>query len=280
MATIIGPLMSVTAHGSIGSRLTFSDRKTGQQVRFQNRQVDVKSVAQEAQRSDFLEAVAGWNALTESEQQEFEDRSKELFLNMTGYNLYILEVLTGVIVVGNKIQSSDGKTYIITNDDYTIEMIQNEIKTLEMHDSGIIDLVKQSGCNVYRATSEQTIPTGTVTKVEFNNEKYDIQNEFDSTTNYRFTATKAGKYLITVGLGYIYITDGSRCQIHVKVNGGLVALSQFHASYTELLYIPVSKVIDLAAGDYIEIYAYQDTGGNINLKDTDYATYLTISKIQ
>jgi hypothetical protein len=122
--------------------LTFSSRKTGQQVRFQNRQVDVKSVAQEAQRSDFLKAVAGWHDLTESQQQEFENRSKELFLNMTGYNLFILEVLTGVVIVGNKIQSSDGKTYIITNDDHTIEMFQNEIKTLEMLNGGILSLPK------------------------------------------------------------------------------------------------------------------------------------------
>lgn len=81
--------MSLEAHGSIGPRLTFSNRASGQQVRFQNRQVDVNTSAQQTQRGAFLAAVAAWNELTSEQQRAYDDEAKSKGLNMTGYNLYL-----------------------------------------------------------------------------------------------------------------------------------------------------------------------------------------------
>jgi hypothetical protein len=44
------------------------------------------------------------------------------------------------------------------------------------------------------STSDQTISSGVNTKVIFGGELYDTNNCFDSSTNYRFTPTEAGKY--------------------------------------------------------------------------------------
>jgi hypothetical protein len=44
------------------------------------------------------------------------------------------------------------------------------------------------------STSDQTISSGVNTKVIFGGELYDTNNCFDSSTNYRFTPTVAGKY--------------------------------------------------------------------------------------
>ncbi len=52
----------------------------------------------------------------------------------------------------------------------------------------------------YRNTSTQSITTATSTKVAFNAESFDTDNCFDSTTNYRFTPTKAGYYQINSAL--------------------------------------------------------------------------------
>jgi hypothetical protein len=89
MAKIEGPLMSIEAHGTIGSRLTFSSRKTGQQVRFQNRQVDTQSSAQETQRSLFNFWRQRWNDLSSADKKTYEDYTIANQLNMTGYNYYL-----------------------------------------------------------------------------------------------------------------------------------------------------------------------------------------------
>ena len=44
--------------------------------------------------------------------------------------------------------------------------------------------------------STQSISSGTYTKLQFNTKNYDTNNNFDATTNYRFTPTVAGYYQI------------------------------------------------------------------------------------
>jgi hypothetical protein len=51
---------------------------------------------------------------------------------------------------------------------------------------------------VYPANS-QTLASGSVTKLQLNTEVFDTNNNFDSTTNYRFTPTVSGYYQINGG---------------------------------------------------------------------------------
>jgi len=51
-----GPLMSLEARGTVGHVLTFSNRKTGQQARYQKKQADVITAPRTAQRAKFLNA--------------------------------------------------------------------------------------------------------------------------------------------------------------------------------------------------------------------------------
>jgi hypothetical protein len=53
---------------------------------------------------------------------------------------------------------------------------------------------------VSRITSDQTTTFNVLTKVEFNGETFDTDNCFDSTTNYRFTPTKAGYYQLNFNM--------------------------------------------------------------------------------
>jgi hypothetical protein len=88
MAKILGPLHSISAAGSFGPRLTFSNRKSGQQVRIQKAQVYTPNTAQQTAREAYAAAYAGWNALSDEEKQEYKDRAGA---GMTGYNLYMKE---------------------------------------------------------------------------------------------------------------------------------------------------------------------------------------------
>jgi hypothetical protein len=56
MVKIAQPLMSFSASGSIAKFLTFSKRNSGQQVRWQKKQIDQESAKRLIQRNKFLSA--------------------------------------------------------------------------------------------------------------------------------------------------------------------------------------------------------------------------------
>ncbi|EKE18786.1 MAG: hypothetical protein ACD_9C00239G0006 [uncultured bacterium] len=58
---IIGPLHSEKASGTFGDLLTFSERNTGAQVRFQKKQKDKITSARTEQRNKFLIAREMWH---------------------------------------------------------------------------------------------------------------------------------------------------------------------------------------------------------------------------
>jgi len=71
MAKIAGPLLSMAASGSMGPRLTFSQRKSGQQVRFQRAQTDVVTSTRTTQRGYFQTATGWWGEMTATEKSGF-----------------------------------------------------------------------------------------------------------------------------------------------------------------------------------------------------------------
>jgi hypothetical protein len=71
MAKITGPLLSITARGSFGPRLTFSQRQSGQQVRIQKKQGDVITTKRTTQRGRFTEGYEHWNTLTGAEKSQW-----------------------------------------------------------------------------------------------------------------------------------------------------------------------------------------------------------------
>ncbi len=71
MVKLSGPLFSIEARGSLGPRLTFSQRKNVSQVRFQRAQKDVITPARTLQREYFKMAVGWWHELSEQEQTDW-----------------------------------------------------------------------------------------------------------------------------------------------------------------------------------------------------------------
>ena len=83
----------------------------------------------------------------------------------------------------------------------------------------------ESGCRVYRS-SGQTIATSTYTIVEYDNETYDLNAEWDSAVNYRFTAKQAGYYMITGNIVFIGLGDGKKWMIQARKNNNVIALAR------------------------------------------------------
>lgn len=63
MTKLVAPLCSFSARGTIAGNLTFSERASGSQVRWQRKQKDVVTAARTAQRTKFLEARDCWFSL-------------------------------------------------------------------------------------------------------------------------------------------------------------------------------------------------------------------------
>jgi hypothetical protein len=106
----------------------------------------------------------------------------------------------------------------------------------------------------------QSVGSGVTAKVAFQAELFDTNNNFDSTTNYRFTPTVAGYYQLNAGVNF-GITG--RCVIYLYKNG-----SQF------IQFVDVNTVVFELSGsnlvyangttDYFEIYVYLGTGSTLS----------------
>ncbi|RLI42029.1 hypothetical protein DRO69_10845 [Candidatus Bathyarchaeota archaeon] len=146
-------------------------------------------------------------------------------------------------------------------------------------DTGIIDFSKQSRMRAYRSGSNQDVGAGASAKVQFNGVSYDEHNEFDEATNYRFTATKAGYYLVQACITYDGTADQVMFSAEIFKNGSRKALARNHASGTSSLSIVLTDVVYLAAGDYIEIYSYNGHTGTLGIAHGEDITYLAIHKL-
>jgi hypothetical protein len=114
----------------------------------------------------------------------------------------------------------------------------------------------------YRNAS-QSISSATATKIQLNTENFDTDTCFDSTTNYRFTPTKAGYYQLT---GAIYAnTTGGATNIEGSIyfNGAASALSnnnpEMANNYTSV--VVTNFAYFNGTTDYAELYVYS-TGGS------------------
>lgn len=119
-------------------------------------------------------------------------------------------------------------------------------------------------------SSNQTISHASTTKIQFDSEVIDTDSAYDNSTNYRFTVPsgKAGKYLI--GIRARLLWDGSNGMrdyiISIYKNGSLYARNEaFNFTYELGVFSgPITEIIDLSVGDYVEAYIYQETNGSNN----------------
>jgi len=109
----------------------------------------------------------------------------------------------------------------------------------------------------------QSIATATWTKIAYNTELFDTNSYYDNVTNYRFQPLIAGYYQINAniftsasaaGLAFIaiYKNGSAYCYGNVvpNTNGG---------------YITVNSLLNCnGSTDYIEIYAYQNSGVSLS----------------
>ena len=136
------------------------------------------------------------------------------------------------------------------------------------------------GCVAYKTTTSQSAATATEVKVSFNAEEFDTDSFHDnSTNNTRITipSGKGGKYLFIANLSWTSNNTGIR-QIYFMKNGTTVIFGNviLSASSSDSTNICASGIADLTAGDYVELCAYQTSGGSLNIAAIQNATRIQV----
>jgi len=117
----------------------------------------------------------------------------------------------------------------------------------------------------FRNTSQQSFNQSTWTKVQLNGESFDTDNCFDSTTNYRFTPTKAGYYQFNATL-YISKTGASESQAYLYKNGSSAsALWKWINTGTNYILSGAGILYMNGSTDYVELYVYDQDPSSRNV---------------
>lgn len=103
----------------------------------------------------------------------------------------------------------------------------------------------------------------TWTKIPFNTEDFDTNNNYDSTTNYRFTPTVAGYYQINFTVTYPNLGTGSGTTTMLYKNGSAYKIGGGTGTTNNVTQSIGSSVILSLNGstDYIEVYAIHGAAG-------------------
>ena len=137
------------------------------------------------------------------------------------------------------------------------------------------------GSSVYKTGGTQSISTATATAITFNAESYDTDAFHDnSTNNTRLTVPtgKGGYYLVNGSISFVGNATGLRGAYLYK-NGAVqnyVALIATSGAAANTM-VTFSYAIKLVAADYVELYAYQSSGGNLQVDDKITDTTFAIS---
>ena len=126
--------------------------------------------------------------------------------------------------------------------------------------NGVSSIISASAA----AAADQTIATGTFTKLAFATEVSDPGSCYDP-TNSRFTPSVAGTYLVTAQTLYYYSADQKLHSLFIYKNGARsYKETGVSSSGTGNLYLSLTMPIAMnGSTDYLEIYAYHNAGGDL-----------------
>lgn len=116
----------------------------------------------------------------------------------------------------------------------------------------------------------QSIPDSTMTPVSLNTETSDSDSGHStSTNNSRYTAATAGVWTVHGTGPWVANTNGKR-ELHILKNGLTdYAVDARDANRNVYHSANVSCLVDLGAGDYASLFAWQNSGGALNLTNVN-----------
>lgn len=150
----------------------------------------------------------------------------------------------------------------------------------KIYDSVVPSTVFASKSRAYLTTTDQTIGTSSETKVTLNAEDFDINSEFDHSTNYRFTAKAAGYYQVNAIVTW---SDSSHQYGHsarIKKNTTAIAYAYSQGLDTnDYVSTQISDIVSMSANDYLELFVWHNKGSNADILAGTDKTYMSVHRI-
>lgn len=122
-----------------------------------------------------------------------------------------------------------------------------------------------------KLSGNQTVSDNTQTLVNFDTEVYDTDGQYD-TTNKRFVAPSAGKYVFTATAGFSNFDEPTGTRVHLQFykNGSLEDFSGDMATVTNNASadptMNFTTQMSLTTNDYVDVRIYQNGGSNETLQ--------------
>lgn len=121
------------------------------------------------------------------------------------------------------------------------------------------------GARVYHSAA-QSVNNASWTVLAFNSERWDSDGMHSTTTNNsRITCKTAGKYMITFCGSYASNAAGDRL-FQFVLNSTIIGVVRVGANSAAATALSLATIWDLAVGDYVEVHAYQTSGGALNVE--------------
>lgn len=120
-------------------------------------------------------------------------------------------------------------------------------------------------------SADQTIASATEAQITWNQEEFDTNAFHDnSTNNSRLTVPtgQGGYYRIYAEMQWANTSSTARKIIAVYLNGAVTQIGTFETGSIGFPSCVVSFTQNLAAGDYIQLYAYNGTAGNLDFRSS------------
>lgn len=123
--------------------------------------------------------------------------------------------------------------------------------------------IERVTCRVYLSTNQVDLTDTVWTKILVNTKSYDLGENFDNVTNYRFDVPVSGLYAIWGKVDFVNVAANKHYGVALYVNGSAVMHRYAHVSGT-------AQEVDanaydeqfLKKGDYVELYAQSNAGVN------------------
>ena len=132
-------------------------------------------------------------------------------------------------------------------------------------------------CRAYMGSTYSNFVANTMTKIPLDTENYDSNGDFDSTTNYRFTAPVSGYYQVSASILFTNLAADNRHSLSIYKNGSRDSGADMNnGGHTQFVSVNHSDIIYLAKDDYIELYGRVVTGSTTDATAGNNYTFMAV----